>query len=425
MRFISIITLYSLFFNATCFSQYWLEQNSGVTVPLNSVSGISGYMWVCGDNSTVLKTTNAGINWIAAGNGIPTGVTLVTIWGENNMIAVTAGYNSSGGVAYRTSNGGLNWTLVFSQTGGSINAVYVSTGVRSFMVGNPVGGRWSLWKSTNDGVSWDSIGLYIPQTNSETGFPNSLFVYSNDVWFGSSNSRLYHSSNNGVSWSFQSISPEASGRAVWFLSSSSDDPVLSFGLCGGASLMKTTNSGSSWFQVTTPGSGNIMGITGGIVDGASWLIKGNTIYSSVSQGSYWTTDYVAAAGTFNHISLVRDIPTRIWAVRSNGGISRYTSMSVIIEGNSGETPDNYALYQNYPNPFNPSTKFKIQIAKLSDVKVTIFDILGREAATLVNEPLKPGSYEVEWDGSNFSSGIYFYRLEAGTFSETKKMVILK
>jgi hypothetical protein len=90
----------------------------------------------------------------------------------------------------------------------------------------------------------------------------------------------------------------------------------------------------------------------------------------------------------------------------------------------------YSLSQNYPNPFNPQTKIKFDIpanvkGQTTNVKLVIYDLLGREVATLVNEELKPGSYEADWDGSNFSSGVYFYKIIAGDFFETKKMVLMK
>jgi hypothetical protein len=106
-----------------------------------------------------------------------------------------------------------------------------------------------------------------------------------------------------------------------------------------------------------------------------------------------------------------------------------------IENISSNVPKDFTLYQNYPNPFNPSTKIKFQIPLnkgggfsrgLSDVvTLKIYDILGREVATLVNEQLKPGTYEVDWDGTNYPSGVYFYKLTAGDFSLTRKMVLLK
>ncbi len=97
---------------------------------------------------------------------------------------------------------------------------------------------------------------------------------------------------------------------------------------------------------------------------------------------------------------------------------------------SSEVPDKFTLGQNYPNPFNPVTKIKFAIpsnvkGQTSDVKLIIYDALGKNVATLVNEKLNAGSYEAEFNGSNYSSGIYFYKLEAGDFSEVKRMILLK
>ncbi|MBT8383667.1 MAG: T9SS type A sorting domain-containing protein, partial [Ignavibacteria bacterium] len=88
-------------------------------------------------------------------------------------------------------------------------------------------------------------------------------------------------------------------------------------------------------------------------------------------------------------------------------------------------PIDFELSQNYPNPFNPNTTIKYQVPELSFVTIKVYDILGTEVATLVNEQKPARSYEVEFDGSGFPSGIYFYQLQAGDFIETKKMVLLK
>lgn len=89
------------------------------------------------------------------------------------------------------------------------------------------------------------------------------------------------------------------------------------------------------------------------------------------------------------------------------------------------TPENFSLFQNYPNPFNPSSIIKYQIAKFGFVTLKIYDVLGKEVVTLANENQQPGIYEVDFDGRNCPSGIYFYKLTAGEFSETRKMVLLK
>ena len=91
----------------------------------------------------------------------------------------------------------------------------------------------------------------------------------------------------------------------------------------------------------------------------------------------------------------------------------------------GQLPQSFALYQNYPNPFNPTTTIKYQLPELSYVTIKIYDILGREVATVINEEKPGGSYEVAFDATTLSSGIYFYRLQTGSFVETKKMVLLR
>ena len=92
---------------------------------------------------------------------------------------------------------------------------------------------------------------------------------------------------------------------------------------------------------------------------------------------------------------------------------------------SGNIPTKFSLSQNHPNPFNPKSNIKFQIAKLSNVKLAVFDMLGREITTLVNQKLTPGTYEVDFDGSNYPSGVYFYKLVTEDYTEARKMVLLK
>jgi glycosidase len=105
-------------------------------------------------------------------------------------------------------------------------------------------------------------------------------------------------------------------------------------------------------------------------------------------------------------------------------VFEYGSGITAVE-NEEKVPDGFELLQNYPNPFNPSTKIKFQIPDLGVVTLKVYDVLGKEVATLVNEERPSGSYEVNFDASQLPSGIYFYKLSAGTFEQTKKMILLK
>jgi len=99
-----------------------------------------------------------------------------------------------------------------------------------------------------------------------------------------------------------------------------------------------------------------------------------------------------------------------------------------ITGNStilSTTPKSYSLSQNYPNPFNPTTKISFSLPKNSDVKLVVFDILGKEVATLVNDYRTAGTHQVEFNASNLASGVYLYRIEAGEFRDVKRMMLIK
>ncbi len=96
-----------------------------------------------------------------------------------------------------------------------------------------------------------------------------------------------------------------------------------------------------------------------------------------------------------------------------------------IEPVSAGIPEKFSLHQNYPNPFNPVTKIKFDIAKNSDVKLVIYDLTGREVLKITEAYMTAGSYSYQWDASSFSSGIYFYRLETDTYTEVKKMILVK
>jgi hypothetical protein len=99
--------------------------------------------------------------------------------------------------------------------------------------------------------------------------------------------------------------------------------------------------------------------------------------------------------------------------------------TVSANQNYSDIPNHYSLTQNYPNPFNPTTKLSYSIAQSGLVTLKVYDVLGTEIETLINEEKTAGSFELSWDASYLPSGVYFYRLQAGDFTETKKMILLK
>ncbi|MBL8006199.1 MAG: T9SS type A sorting domain-containing protein [Ignavibacteria bacterium] len=413
----------------------WFEQTSGSTQTLTSAHTSStapnspSYVWVCGYGGTVLRSTNDGANWLSAGgNGIPATTQLINIVGIDANTAVTAGYVGANTFVYRTSNAGANWTQVFTETNGFINAMCFRNSLSGFMTGDPVGGRWSLWKTTNGGVSWDSSGMYLPQIGAEAGWNNSVWNIGDKIWFGTNNTKIYYSTNFGSSWTAQTTTGSLNSYAVWFSPIGGGNE----GLMGGADMYRSSNYGANWTLQASAGTGNFGGITGGpnlIVSDLffvyTFAVRGTTaLYASTNNGTNWFINNTASAGNYRYIG-TNYYGNKFWGVRSNGGISYLNFLIGGINTVNNGTPEGFSLSQNYPNPFNPETKIQFQIQKASDVKLTVFDQLGRTVASLVNERLAAGTYETEFNAAGIVSGVYFYKLEAGDFSEIKKMMLIK
>ena len=405
----------------------WVQQTSGTTQDLYSVSGTVEEAWICGNNGTILRSTNTGVTWVNAGSSLIGTLPLYNICSFGLGRAIVTGSNGTGSYVYKTINGGVNWTQVFFQAGGFINAIDIKeypVSTTGYMQGDPVGGRWSLWKTTDQGSTWDSSGMYLPQDGSEAGWNNSLFYSGEGIFFGTNNGRIYYS-NNGTNWTAQTT-PEQNSYTVWI------NNIGDRGLSGGSQLMRTTTNGTNWFIQSAPGTGNIGAAIGTWV--AFWFTRqGPDIYMSTDLGESWITDISVSGVQFFDMSIHLDAPIDnssglglfdLWAVGS-GGTIYYRDFAVRINNITTHTPERYSLSQNYPNPFNPTTKIKFDIVKSDFVSLKVFNSVGQEVSSLAEQNLQPGTYEVSFDGNGLSSGIYFYTLSTGDFKETKRMVLVK
>jgi hypothetical protein len=197
---------------------------------------------------------------------------------------------------------------------------------------------------------------------------------------------------------------------------------------GQGGISRSTNAGVNWttqlFTYALLGVDFPVTLTGYTV-GAN-----GTIMKSTDAGLSWIPQ---SSGTTANLTTVDFINTDIgYTAGYNGVILKTTNGGMVgIEPVSSKIPVKFYLYQNYPNPFNPSTKIKLDIPPYQGgwgdglVKLIVYDILGKEITTLVNEELNPGTYEVEWDASEYPSGIYFYALSADGFYESKKLILIK
>ena len=252
--------------------------------------------------------------------------------------------------------------------------------------------------------------------------------------FGTSGSALLAGANDTV---YRSIDVGATWTGIYVGLASAG--VVSFhdhstGLyAGGVVLLRSTNNGGSWTLVTTSGL-----LTGTISSIASFnqtlfcTVIGRGVYFSTNAGANWTAANTGLTSP-NQASIIIIKGSNAFLGTSGSGVwKRPVSQFTSVEPIPGDVPISFALVQNYPNPFNPSTTIGFSlpagqagILGSGFTTLKVFDLMGGEVATLVNEELKAGTYETTWNPSGLASGIYFCRLQAGTFSATKKLMLLR
>ncbi|MBX2992047.1 MAG: T9SS type A sorting domain-containing protein [Bacteroidetes bacterium] len=194
-------------------------------------------------------------------------------------------------------------------------------------------------------------------------------------------------------------------------------------------VYRSTNFGVAWSPSNT-------GMTGVEVDFIAIQDTATLFASSRDSGMYVSTNngqtWLASNAGLPTLRLrgVRSTGTHLYVATVGHGVWRRPVGEVITdvrEGGGTRFPAEFMLHQNYPNPFNPSTniRFSIPVGTHGRVSLQVYDILGREVATLVNELKGTGSYEVTWDATGMASGVYFYRLQAGEFMQSKRLLLLR
>lgn len=183
-----------------------------------------------------------------------------------------------------------------------------------------------------------------------------------------------------------------------------------------------------WTETQPAGDVNKLWQTTSMSSDGSKLIagvNGGRLYISINGGSSWTETQPAGDidKQWSTTSMSSD-GSKLIAGVDDGRLYLGESILTGIE-NDKTIPGQFILYQNYPNPFNPTTKISYQIPADDFVTLKIFDVLGREAATLINTNQTAGFYEVTFNAANLTSGVYFYKIEAGSFSSVKKLLLMK
>ena len=397
--------------------------------------------WALGLHGKVFRTTDGGATWSSVGTGLQIGEGITDC-----IDAISASTAFVGGLNYdptigpppptdttfiwRTTDGGATWQIVYYQLHGFLDAVQMISPTEGIAIGDPVGGKFTILRTADAGVSWSRIPTEPNQLNSEAGVFRALCTYgSNYIWFGTwvgnnSFSAVYHSTDAGVTWT---RSPDLFPdwvSTVWF-----SDPQ--HGISNELSFARSTDGGFTWTPITDLPAGHwyydqftTTSVTGGK---DYWAVLDTAIYRSTDLGESWNISYAGIDTlTFASFVTVGDF-TAGWVTSLGNKIvacNFYTPTDVHETLNS-EIPNDYRLSQNYPNPFNPSTTFRYSSPNESNVIIKVYDILGKEIETLINEEKPAGTYELTWNAVNLPSGVYFYQLQAGSFIETKKMILLK
>jgi hypothetical protein len=191
------------------------------------------------------------------------------------------------------------------------------------------------------------------------------------------------------------------------------------------SLFVTPTTDLSGPSKPAPTSEQLFGVSFTTINTGYAVGSNGTIIRISNGGTDWFKDSSGLSQIFNAVSFAN---TRIGVIVGNGGsILRTTTGGTISVAVDLQTfiPQHFTLDQNYPNPFNPSTNISFSVDTKSHMSLQVFDILGREVATVFSGALSAGSYTKQWNAEGFPSGVYFYRLQAGSLSETKKLLLLK
>jgi len=370
-------TYYHGVFVSTDNGSVWTPVDSGLTnLCIYSLFVNDKYLFAGTQAGGVFRSTNNGKLWTPInglmGYSVSCFIAVTNEGGGSNLFAGTYG-----GV-FLSSDEGTNWVAVNSGIKNLDVFCLVNVGANLFAgvdLYNPHVNYDKVYLSTNSGTSWTSVNSGLPDT-----YITSLAAIGNNIFAGTFDFGIYLSTNNGTSWT--SVQP------------GSTNPYIGPLLVNNTKLFAGTNVGTSDVLLTSDSGAHWTDVAEGLLSSG--------VYSLVVCDTY------LFAGTC-------------------GGLWRrpLSEMVTSVKEENSNFPTHYSLQQNYPNPFNPSTTISFTLPSKSHVTLKVFDIMGREIAILVNGEMFAGNHTQKWNPSNISSGIYFYRLEAGSYTETKKLVLLR
>jgi photosystem II stability/assembly factor-like uncharacterized protein len=402
----------------------WLQLSSGVVLAQGELRGISFYNNNTGLsvgvnfevggmlNGLIFKTTDGGTTWIQQLSEAKYFLDKVQFINQNKIIVVGSYEQSLGvlqGLILKTSNGGVAWLpQIISQVD-----IFTDLSFTDANNGTVVGANGAIWKTTNGGTTWNEQSSGTTYSLSGVSFIDT----DNGMTVGESGIIL-RTTNGGDTWYQQNAGPFIEFYDVQMLTT---DICYTVAMQG---IYKTTDGGSTWQRISNHSANalNFVDVNHGtIVAGEGYP----NIFRTTDGGISWSLQFSRTNYPLHDVNFLN--LNEGWIVGKCGTILHTTNGGITFTENETNTsqPNKFLLSQNYPNPFNPRTSLQYAISSRQFVTLKVYDLLGREIATLVNEEKPAGEFEVEFDGANLPSGIYFYQLKAGEYSETRKMVLLK
>jgi photosystem II stability/assembly factor-like uncharacterized protein len=297
-------------------------------------------------------------------------------------------------------------------------------------------GRDKIYKSTNGGNSWTATNNNIALDGNFAIAMDISYQLSNKVYVatapsGVNRGHVFRTTRGGISWTdITGILPDRFPSDIAVDPNSDNIVYITFYGFGSGHVFKSTNSGNNWTDIT--GTLPDVPTVSVIVDpnNSNHVYVGNDlgVFISVDGGTTWENfnDGLPTAVIAMDLNITRSNDVIRVATHGNGVYERKLLSTIVTSINDNETiVQDFRLEQNYPNPFNPTTIIKYTVGKRQFVNIKVYDVLGNEVTSLVNEEKPAGTFEIRFDGSGLSSGTYFYKLNAGSFVETRKMILLK
>lgn len=412
-----IVICFFVLLNSSVILAQWFKQSYPSSEYLTKVEfADKATGWIL-SRENIYKTTDGGNTWNLKDSS---GGTALEVLNENIIL-----YGSELGIR-KTTDGGETWSTLDKTSFYCTEIQFINLNI-GYICGGVNGNFNPLLKKTTDGGrTWNTIWT------DTTGYEirGLSFVDSANGWIVLYNAIIMKTTDGGDSWIKKDTiyywkENWLPLRDITFATIDSGWAVG--GIAGDAIVVHTTNGGLTWSPKLLGGSSlrevfflnAKIGWFCGAINFEPFIAK------TTDGGETWLTQQQIPYTGYGAESISMVNENLGWAVNTAGDVYKTVNGGVTsVYGNSNPV-SRYSLTQNYPNPFNPSTTISFAIPERSIVSLKIYDLLGKEIATIVSEELMAGTYKWIWNAENFASGIYFYRLQAGNFTETKKLILLK